>query len=328
MPVCGQPYGSRGELFQMSLFLHYWTDWCRLQSIFTSQIFSWSFSICMPFHLQHCLVSLYHPHNSIVLSQYHLLYSCTIKDDCVSWQLNSQIYIYSQEYWKYMAKGVLESIPYLFPIQSTEFSMRILIKFLSHIVFTWSLFVLFKNFSKKVGFSLLLLDSGDFLPLLRFPPVESSANIWADERINMGYHQDSNRCKIISKMRHYFAVNPEFLYCRHLLHHAFQALMDHSHDGLVVSSSLAVEYKSHCQALKSTDEKLLDRAIQLGFSLGEWILASKQVQSTFDYPPLSLFAIKTIGTVLRINSFRFTAPFGYPPFPILCHHLFGPDGGR
>ncbi|XP_033121593.1 amyloid protein-binding protein 2-like [Anneissia japonica] len=55
---------------------------------------------------------------------------------------------------------------------------------------------------------------------------------------------------------------------RHLLHHCFQALMDH---GVKVATVLAESFKSHCAQILCSQRTQLDKAIQLGFSLGGFL---------------------------------------------------------
>lgn len=59
-----------------------------------------------------------------------------------------------------------------------------------------------------------------------------------------------------------------FLYLcplRHLLHHCFQALMDH---GVKVASILANSFSRRCSYIAESDTHVKEKAIQFGFVLG------------------------------------------------------------
>lgn len=56
------------------------------------------------------------------------------------------------------------------------------------------------------------------------------------------------------------------LFCRHLLHHCFQALMDH---GVKVASVLAYSFSRRCSYIAESDAAVKEKAIQVGFVLGE-----------------------------------------------------------
>lgn len=55
------------------------------------------------------------------------------------------------------------------------------------------------------------------------------------------------------------------LSCRHLLHHCFQALMDH---GVKVASVLANSFSRRCSYIAESDAHVKEKAIQFGFVLG------------------------------------------------------------
>lgn len=52
---------------------------------------------------------------------------------------------------------------------------------------------------------------------------------------------------------------------RHLLHHCFQALMDH---GVKVASVLANSFSRRCSYIAESDAHVKEKAIQFGFVLG------------------------------------------------------------
>lgn len=52
---------------------------------------------------------------------------------------------------------------------------------------------------------------------------------------------------------------------RHLLHHCFQALMDH---GVRVASVLASSFSRRCSYIAESDAHVKEKAIQFGFVLG------------------------------------------------------------
>ena len=54
---------------------------------------------------------------------------------------------------------------------------------------------------------------------------------------------------------------------RHLLHHCFQALMDH---GVKVASVLANSFSRRCSYIAESDAHVKEKAIQFGFVLGRW----------------------------------------------------------
>lgn len=54
---------------------------------------------------------------------------------------------------------------------------------------------------------------------------------------------------------------------RHLLHHCFQALMDH---GVKVASVLANSFSRRCSYIAESDAHVKEKAIQFGFVLGKW----------------------------------------------------------
>ena len=56
------------------------------------------------------------------------------------------------------------------------------------------------------------------------------------------------------------------LFSRHLLHHCFQALMDH---GVRVSEVLSEAYQQHCCMRSHAQAPVIDKAVTLGFSLGK-----------------------------------------------------------
>ena len=53
---------------------------------------------------------------------------------------------------------------------------------------------------------------------------------------------------------------------RHLLHHCFQALMDH---GVKVSFVLANSFSRRCSYIAESDAHVKEKAIQFGFILGK-----------------------------------------------------------
>lgn len=53
---------------------------------------------------------------------------------------------------------------------------------------------------------------------------------------------------------------------RHLLHHCFQALMDH---GVKVASVLANSFSRRCSYIAESDSHVKEKAIQFGFVLGK-----------------------------------------------------------
>lgn len=53
---------------------------------------------------------------------------------------------------------------------------------------------------------------------------------------------------------------------RHLLHHCFQALMDH---GVKVASVLAYSFSRRCSYIAESDAAVKEKAIQVGFVLGK-----------------------------------------------------------
>lgn len=55
--------------------------------------------------------------------------------------------------------------------------------------------------------------------------------------------------------------------CRHLLHHCFQALMDH---GVKVASVLANSFSRRCSYIEESDAHVKEKAIQFGFVLGKY----------------------------------------------------------
>lgn len=57
-----------------------------------------------------------------------------------------------------------------------------------------------------------------------------------------------------------------FSLCRHLLHHCFQALMDH---GVKVASVLANSFSRRCSYISESDAHVKEKAIQFGFVLGK-----------------------------------------------------------
>lgn len=57
--------------------------------------------------------------------------------------------------------------------------------------------------------------------------------------------------------------------CRHLLHHCFQALMDH---GVKVASVLANSFSRRCSYIAESDAHVKEKAIQFGFVLGRFIM--------------------------------------------------------
>lgn len=61
----------------------------------------------------------------------------------------------------------------------------------------------------------------------------------------------------------------KFCFCffcfRHLLHHCFQALMDH---GVKVASVLAYSFSRRCSYIAESDSAVKEKAIQIGFVLG------------------------------------------------------------
>lgn len=66
-----------------------------------------------------------------------------------------------------------------------------------------------------------------------------------------------------------FALPLRFLYLcllRHLLHHCFQALMDH---GVKVASILANSFSRRCSYIAESDAHVKEKAIQFGFVLGQ-----------------------------------------------------------
>ncbi|XP_074643126.1 amyloid protein-binding protein 2-like [Tubulanus polymorphus] len=58
---------------------------------------------------------------------------------------------------------------------------------------------------------------------------------------------------------------------RDLLHHCFQALMDHMDHGVEVSTCLSDSYSQHCCVTDIKNRPSLDKAIQLGFMLGGFL---------------------------------------------------------
>ena len=66
-------------------------------------------------------------------------------------------------------------------------------------------------------------------------------------------------------------------FCRHLLHHCFQALMDH---GVRVSEILADAFSSQLTPSSCQDEVKRDRAMQLGLNLGMLIMLLYQTLHT------------------------------------------------
>lgn len=67
-------------------------------------------------------------------------------------------------------------------------------------------------------------------------------------------------------------VTDQYLICpltwsRHLLHHCFQALMDH---GVKVASVLANSFSRRCSYIAESDAHVKEKAIQFGFVLGKW----------------------------------------------------------
>ncbi|XP_023235379.1 amyloid protein-binding protein 2-like [Centruroides sculpturatus] len=70
---------------------------------------------------------------------------------------------------------------------------------------------------------------------------------------------------------------------RHLLHHCFQALMDH---GAHTSEHLADAYYQHCLTVKHSSVQVKDRTIQLGLSLGSilsdagWFLDAEKIMKS------------------------------------------------
>ena len=62
---------------------------------------------------------------------------------------------------------------------------------------------------------------------------------------------------------------PVFAYFRHLLHNCFQALMDH---GVRISEILAEAYGQHCCVANFADSYSREKAVQLGFSLGQFTM--------------------------------------------------------
>ncbi len=63
---------------------------------------------------------------------------------------------------------------------------------------------------------------------------------------------------------------PLLLTCRHLLHHCFQAVMDHVDHGQKVSSTLAEMFCQQCRLAQTGDHGDQQRIITLGFSLGRY----------------------------------------------------------
>lgn len=59
-------------------------------------------------------------------------------------------------------------------------------------------------------------------------------------------------------------LKPLFFH-RHLLHHCFQALMDH---GVKVASVLANSFSRRCSYIAESDAHVKEKAIQFGFVLG------------------------------------------------------------
>lgn len=67
----------------------------------------------------------------------------------------------------------------------------------------------------------------------------------------------------------FLALPLRFLYLyplRHLLHHCFQALMDH---GVKVASILANSFSRRCSYIAESDAHVKEKAIQFGFVLGQ-----------------------------------------------------------
>lgn len=67
----------------------------------------------------------------------------------------------------------------------------------------------------------------------------------------------------------FLALPLRFLYplpFRHLLHHCFQALMDH---GVKVASILANSFSRRCSYIAESDAHVKEKAIQFGFVLGQ-----------------------------------------------------------
>lgn len=69
---------------------------------------------------------------------------------------------------------------------------------------------------------------------------------------------------LIENKRNPYVIN-HIPFCRHLLHHCFQALMDH---GASVSDILADTYANQLAQQTSQDPASRERTIQLGFQLG------------------------------------------------------------
>uniref|UniRef100_UPI00358E867D amyloid protein-binding protein 2 isoform X2 n=1 Tax=Myxine glutinosa TaxID=7769 RepID=UPI00358E867D len=63
-------------------------------------------------------------------------------------------------------------------------------------------------------------------------------------------------------------VRPHVVLCRHLLHHCFQALMDH---GVKVASVLAQSFSRRCSYMAESEQQSRDKAIQLGLALGGFL---------------------------------------------------------
>lgn len=69
---------------------------------------------------------------------------------------------------------------------------------------------------------------------------------------------------------HYFIFMPILSspHRRHLLHHCFQALMDH---GVKVASVLANSFSRRCSYIAESDAHVKEKAIQFGFVLGKCV---------------------------------------------------------
>jgi len=62
---------------------------------------------------------------------------------------------------------------------------------------------------------------------------------------------------------------------RHLLHHCFQALMDH---GVKVASVLANSFSRRCSYIAESDAHVKEKAIQFGFVLGTWMFSHSHTE--------------------------------------------------
>lgn len=84
---------------------------------------------------------------------------------------------------------------------------------------------------------------------------------------------------------------------RHLLHHCFQALMDH---GVKVASVLASSFSRRCSYIAESDAHVKEKAIQFGFVLGGPLLSAGRTGSASCVMKCFFQALGIVGTAVRV----------------------------